>query len=341
MANIDIMSVLAARGKPIGDGTIGLLSKEDDRLLKTMMLDYPLRGGKRLRSVLCIMSCEAFGGKVEDAMNTAIAFELFQHWILIHDDIEDYSEERRGKPALHKIYGMPLAINTGDALHFRMWEALFNNRKYIGPERTFKVLDEFMNMGRKCTEGQSTEIEWVENRIWSMKEEDYYTMAGLKTANYTFTFPFRIGAIIGGATDEQLKASYSLGEKVGIAFQIQDDALNLVGDKEKYGKELGGDLWEGKRTLMLIHLVNNCMPEERSNVIAVMNKNREEKTEAEVRYVWDLMLKYGSIDHAKRKAVEFASEAAAEFDREFAFLPETEAKAFIRGLFDFVINRDV
>lgn len=338
---MDIMSVLASRGKTIGDATIALLEKEPDRLLKTMMLDYPYRGGKHLRSVLCVMTCEAFGGKAEDAMNTAIAFELFQHWILIHDDIEDYSEERRGKPALHKIHGMPLAVNTGDAMHFRMWETLFSNKKNLGLKRTFKILDEFIKMGRKCTEGQSIEIEWVENKIWSMKEEDYYVMAGLKTANYTFTFPFRMGAIIAGTKDKQLEASFSMGEKIGIAFQIQDDVLNLVGDKDKYGKELGGDLWEGKRTLMLIHVVNHCAPEEKTKVMEIMNKRREEKTESEVRYVWDLMLKYKSIDHANKKALEFANEAKKEFEKEFAFLQETEAKSFIRGVIDFVINREV
>jgi geranylgeranyl diphosphate synthase type II len=341
MVNVDIMSVLAARGKPIGDATIALLEKEPDRHLKLTMLDYPSRGGKRLRSVLCVMSCEAFGGKTEDAMNTAIALELFQHWILIHDDIEDLSEERRGMPALHRIYGTPLALNAGDALHIRMWETLFENREQIGDEKTFRVLREFIRMSRKCTDGQSIELEWVENRKWDVTEDDYYKMAGLKTANYTFTFPFRMGSIIGGATDEQLKASFSMGEKIGIAFQIQDDALNLIGDREKYGKELGGDLWEGKRTLMLIHLVNNCTPAERGRVIGIMNKRREEKREPEVRYVWDLMLKYKSIEYAEQKALEFANAAKKEFEKEFAFLPETDGKAFVRGLIDFVINRDV
>lgn len=338
---MDVMSVLAARGKLIGDATIALLEKEPDGLLKTMMLDYPLRGGKHLRSVLCVMSCEAFGGKAEDALDTAIALELFQHWILMHDDIEDYSEERRGKPAMHKIYGMPLALNTGDALHIKMWEVLFGNRKKIGEERTFKILTEFAHMARKCTEGQSMELEWVENKRWDLTEQDYYVMAGLKTANYTMTFPFRMGAIIAGAAEEQLAASFSFGEKVGIAFQIQDDVLNLIGEREKYGKELGGDLWEGKKTLMLIHLINHCTTEEKANVMRIMDKRREEKTEPEVRYVWDLMLKYGSIEHAKKKAVELANEAKLEFEKEFAFLPETEAKSFLRGLIDFVINRDV
>jgi len=338
---VDVMEVLKKEGKLISDETIAYLEKEKDRLLKTMMLDYPYRGGKHLRSVLCVKSCEAFGGNKEDAINTAIAFELFQHWILIHDDIEDYSEERRGKPALHKIYGMPLANNAGDALHIRMWEVLLRNREKFGAAKTFKILNEFIEMGKRCTDGQSIEIEWVENKRWDMTENDYYHMAALKTANYTFTFPFRVGALIAGATNKQLKASFSVGEKIGIAFQIQDDVLNLVGDNEKYGKELGGDLWEGKRTLMLIHLINHCSPEEKTKILSIMNKRREEKTETEIKYILGLMSKYKSIEYAKLKAIELAKAAKEEFEREFSFLNETEAKEFIRGLVDFVITRDL
>ncbi|VVB73947.1 Short chain isoprenyl diphosphate synthase [uncultured archaeon] len=338
---MDIMAYLSAKGNEIGAATIKSIERRPNTLLRKMMLDYPLRGGKHLRSVLCAGSCKAFGGDTRKAMNTLIALELFQHWILIHDDIEDFSEERRGKPALHKIYGVPLANNAGDSLHILMWDALLDNRKVLGEERAFKVLKEFNAMADRCTQGQHVELEWVTFRKWDMSENDYYAMCKGKTCGYTFITPFRLGAIIAGAPESKLEAFTAIGDNIGLAFQIEDDVLNLVGEEGKYGKEIAGDIWEGKRTLMLIHLMRNCTKSEKAKALAIMNKDRDKKTDKEVKYILGLMKKYGSIAYAKEKAIGFARKARRDFDRDYAFLKNSESKRFIEALFDFVINRDL
>jgi len=339
--SMGIMAVLAKEGKEIGDATIALLQKEKDSPLKQMMLDYPLRGGKHLRSVLCLEACKAFGGDSRKTKPTTIALELFQHWILIHDDIEDYSEERRGKPALQRIHGMPLANNTGDSLHLMMWGVLLDNRSVLGDETTLKVIQEFASMGQRCMHGQSMELEWVTYKRWDVTEDDYYTMCRGKTCGYTFITPFRLGAIIAGVPESKLKAFNDIGDNIGLAFQIEDDVLNLIGEKGKYGKEIAGDLYEGKRTLMLIDLLRNCSVEEKKNVLRIMNKERENKTQREIDYIFRLMEKYGSINYAKEKAIGFAKKARKDFDREYAFMKDSDSKRFIEALFDFVINREM
>jgi len=338
---IDIMAVLAKEGKSIQKDTLAIFQKENPSKLKEMMLDYPLRGGKHLRSVLALEAYKAFGGNSKKMKNILIALELFQHWILIHDDIEDFSEERRGKPALHQLYGMPLANNTGDALHIRMWRVLLENRKLLGDNLTFKVANEFVSMMQRCTLGQSMELEWVHDKRWDIKEEDYYTMAKGKTCGYTFITPFRLGAIVAGVSEKKLSPFEQIGNDIGLAFQIEDDILNLVGEEGKYGKEIAGDLYEGKRTLMLIHLVKNCSADEKKKVLSIMNKERHEKKKEEIDYILSLMKKHGSIEYAKEKALFFAKRARKSFDKKYSFMKDSESKRFVEALFDFVINRDM
>ena len=341
MADKNVISKLLEKGKIIEELALKEFDLKPDNLLKKMMMEYFKRGGKRLRPVLCMTVCEAFGEDVRKSYNTAIALEIFQQWILIHDDIEDYSDERRGKPCLHRIYGVPLAANTGDALHIMMWDALLKNKKTIGEEKCYKVMKEFVSMATECTSGQSKELEWVGMKEWNITENDYYEMAKRKTSWYTIITPCRLGAVIGGASDEQLDAFNSFGENLGIAFQIEDDLLNIIGDEKKYGKEIAGDIWEGKRTLMLIHLANNASPDERKKIIEIMNKKREDKKSDEISYVLELMHKHNSISHAKEKAKEFARKGKAIFEKKFGFLKESEAKSLLRGVVDFVADREL
>jgi len=338
---VDIMAVLAKDGKSIQEDTLAYLQMEPASKLKDMMMDYPLRGGKHLRSVLALESCKAFGGNPDDMKKISVALEVFQHWILIHDDIEDYSEERRGKPALHQIHGMPLANNVGDALHVKMWQLLLENRELVGDEVAFKIMNEIANMTLRCTRGQSMDLEWVHEKRWDISEEDYYTMCKGKTCGYTFISPFRLGAIISKVDEKKLEPFNQIGDDIGLAFQIEDDVLNLIGEEGKYGKEIAGDLYEGKRTLMLIHLMKSCTPDEKKKVLSIMNKEREDKKQDEIEVILSLMKKYGSIGYAKEKALFFAKKARKDFDREYSFIKDSDAKKFIEGLFDFVINRDM
>jgi geranylgeranyl diphosphate synthase type II len=338
---LSIMDLLIEKGKAVEGELIPYLPSKKPNELYDLMRDYPLRGGKRLRPAFCLLSCEAFGGNPRKALRTAAALEAFQNWALIHDDVEDESEMRRGKPCLHKIYGIPLAVNAGDGLHAKMWEILFDNRGILGDELTFRILDEFKKLCIETVEGQAIELNWISSRKFDLKEEDYFQMAGKKTSRYTIITPFRTGAIIAGAGEEVLNHLNDFGMSLGIGFQIQDDLLNLVGEESKYGKEIAGDIAEGKRTLMLINMLNNCSRAERDRAIRTLSKERSAKSKDEMQYISDLMKKYGSIDYGKKKAKEFASESKRILDNHISpYFKSSSAGKSISQLVDFVISRE-
>ena len=278
-------------------------------LLYRMMRDYPSRTGKGMRPFLCVTTCRAAGGKEADVLLTAASLEMFQNWILIHDDIEDGSELRRGEPSLHRKFSASLALNAGDALHARMWGALLRNEATIGSEKTLRVLDEFSSMVNATTEGQHMELGWVEEKRWDLTESDYFEMCNRKTSWYTVASPCRLGAIVAGADDATLSALGSFGADLGVAFQIQDDALNLVGDQKKYGKMRSDDIIEGKRTLILLHLLESVSSPERKKLMEIMNKPRPQKTPDEVSYVMSLIERVDSVGYARKRAWELLKRA--------------------------------
>ncbi len=284
--------------------------KEVDLLYK-MMRDYPARPAKGLRPFFCVATCKAMGGSEDDAVLTAACIELFQHWILIHDDIEDGSELRRGQPALHKKYGESLALNAGDALHARMWESLLRNEPRLGTARTLKVMKEFSRMVDETTEGQHMELSWVNERRWDLGEDDYFEMCSKKTSWYTVASPCRLGAIVANASEADLDRLLTFGIDLGVGFQIQDDALNLIGDPLKYGKASTDDLLEGKRTLMLLRMLELVDSSDKERVTAIMAKDRDSKTSEEIQFVLSLLKKYDTIAFAQRRAKELVETALA------------------------------
>lgn len=308
--------------------------------LYKMMLDYPARSGKGLRSAQCLMICEALGGNPENALNTAAALDLLQNWVLIHDDIEDGSELRRGEPCLHKKHGTPIAINVGDALHCKMWRLLYKNVKYLGLEMTLEIIKEFTRLSDLVVMGQHIELSWMEDQRWDLREQDYFTMCEHKTAWYTCITPCRVGAIIANALSEIVDSFIPIGRALGVAFQIQDDILNLIGDEDKYGKEIAGDIAEGKRTLIVIHLLNSCTETEAEEVCAILDKSRNEKTKEDYKRVIELMKRYSSIEYARNQAKQLSTKAKEQFNKVMDHQPETIAKQNFLKLVDFVIERD-
>ena len=280
-------------------------------LLYRMMRDYPSRPAKGMRPFLCVTTSKAAGGTEDAALLTAACVELFQHWILIHDDIEDGSELRRGEPSLHRKYTEALALNAGDALHARMWGALLDNRKTLGLETTFRVMKEFSKMVNETTEGQHMELGWVQNGRWNLTESDYFRMCSKKTSWYTVASPCRLGAMVAGADSEVLSSLEEFGLKLGVAFQIQDDALNLVGDQKKYGKAKSDDIIEGKRTLILLHLLDAADAAEKKALIAIMSKDRSGRTADDVAQVLALVDRHDAVGYARKRAVELMKEALA------------------------------
>ncbi len=312
--------------------------REVDQLY-SMMKDYPSRQAKGMRPFLCVTTCRAAGGSEDDALLTAACIELFQNWILIHDDIEDGSELRRGEPSLHRRYSESLALNAGDALHARTWEALLKNRERLGPERTLAVMDEFSRMVNITTEGQHMELGWVTAKRWDLDDNDYYEMCTRKTSWYTVASPCRLGAIVAGEGGRVLEELRDFGVSLGIAFQIQDDSLNLVGDQKKYGKAKSDDILEGKRTLILLHLLGVASGTEREKVVSIMNKERGAKSSDDVAYVLSLIDKYDAVGYARKRANELMKEALATL-KGIRWKGEGDAAEMLTSFARFAVERE-
>lgn len=321
-----------------------LLASIPDREPKKYLYDlvsvYPSRGGKGFRPGLCIATCKIFGGTEKQAMNSAVALELFHNSFLIHDDIEDESEERRGKPTMHMEHGIPIALNVGDAMNVLSIKPLMKNLQLLGPQVSWLVFNEIENMVLESVEGQALELGWRKDNICQMKDDDYLRMILKKTCWYTCIHPIRIGAIIGSGGKINAAIFNRFGYYLGAAFQIQDDLLNLEGEKEKYGKEIGGDILEGKRTLMLINLLNLCNKTEGKKLKTYLSKLRIHRTPEETNLVMQLMYKYDCINYGKRAAGNLAGAALKEFYTIFGSMPPTEEKKFLENMILYMINRD-
>lgn len=301
--------------------------------------DYPQRKGKYLRPALLLLTAEGMGEEREKAMTTAAAMQISEDWILNHDDIEDDSESRRGKRALHKIYGNELAINAGDALHVIMWKILFDNFSIMNKELAMKLIEEFYIMLSRTILGQGIELRWTKEGRYDLSEEDNLLILESKTGYYTIAGPMRLGAIIAGASEKQLKIIYRFGIMLGRSFQIIDDLLDLTSDFSGQ-KKRGNDIYENKKTLMLLHLIKISSEIDKKLISKILNKKRNEKTEKDVEIIVELMKKYGSLDYGKKTADKYAEEAKNIFDKEMNFIKIEPYRSQIKSGIDFIINRD-
>lgn len=312
---------------------------EPRRYLYDLVADYPGRGGKMMRPSLCIATARVFGAQAEDALRAAVSIELFHNALLVHDDIQDESQLRRGAPSLHVLHGMPLALNAGDTLVMLSLRPLAEYRLEFGLKVPLLLIEEMERMARESGEGQALELGWRRDNIVDLSDADYFEMVLKKTCWYTTIAPMRLGALIGSRDMyPEFDTLIRLGFFVGTAFQIRDDVLNLIGD-ERYGKELYDDLLEGKRTLMLIHLLSNATAQEHERVSAFLASPREERIGEPVRWVVERMKHYGSIDYAQEVANGLAGAALHEFSLLFDALPDSRDKRFLAELVTWVLER--
>lgn len=301
--------------------------------------DYPRRGGRMLRPSLCIATARAFGAPLERAVRSAAALELFHNAFLVHDDVEDESEQRRGRPTLHALHGIPLAVNVGDSLVLLALRALLDNRPLLGTLLTLRVVEEAERMARESVEGQAIELGWRRDNALAVTDAQYLEMVLKKTCWYTAIWPCRVGALIATQGLLDLERFVRFGFFLGAAFQIRDDLLNLEGDQRRYGKELAGDLWEGKRTLMLILLLARATDAERDRLREFLAAPRAARREADVVWLRQCMEAYGCLRHARLVAHAFAGAAQHECGALFGNLPASRDKQFIERLPRWVLSR--
>ena len=291
-----------------------------------MVRDYVDRQGGYRRPGLLLLSAELFGADPEDALLPAAAMQLSEDWLLIHDDIEDNSELRRGKPTLHKIYGMELALNAGDAAHLVMWK-MVGDTAFSVPKRIGKAMyNMFYDMLEKTAEGQYIENNFILNtrKISGGSESLYNTIIAAKSVYYSVYGPLQLGAIFAGAKASQVLMLKRIGEPAGMAFQIMDDVLDMTADEKAFGKQKYGDLYEGKLTLIALHAYEHASPAERERMDAIYSKRKGQKSKDEILWLANLMEKNGSIDYARTVAEKYGSAAAATMEKYRSRLPNNE-----------------
>lgn len=304
-----------------------------------MVTDYPCRQGKYLRPTLVLLTAQAMGFNSKLAAPTAAAMQLSEDWILGHDDIEDQSLNRRGLPAIQKLYGNELAINAGDALHNLTLNILSQNFSILDKKIAQTIQQEFFTMINRTIFGQTIEIKWTQENRFDLSEKDILLILESKTGYYTIAGPMRLGAILAGASALQLNSIYKFGQALGKSFQIIDDLLDLTSNFAGQKNQFGNDIYEGKRTIMLTHLLNNISSQNKPKLLTILKKSRAQKTEKEVLWVIDQMKETGSLDYSKNLADKFSVEAKKIFDTELKFLSQKPFRSQLSAGIDFITNR--
>jgi geranylgeranyl diphosphate synthase, type II len=307
--------------------------------LYRLVRSYPSRPGKAIRPALCLATCRAFGGTDDLAVGPAVAIEMLHNAFLVHDDIADGSERRRGRPTLPAEYGHGLALNAGDALAILANQVVRRHARGLDDALADRLLEEFDTMALRTLEGQATELGWQRDAVGDLRPEDYLDLIMHKSCWYTTIHPLRVGALLGSQGRADLRPMVRFGFHLGAAFQIQDDLLNLVGDESVYGKEINGDLREGKRTRVLIHLSGHAEGADRAAVHRYLRLSPAERTPVVIAEIRELMDAYGSIEFTRAYAAGIAGAALDAFEAAFAAArpgPDTE---FVRALVPYMLGR--
>jgi geranylgeranyl diphosphate synthase type I len=322
------------------------LGEIPEKILRAAM-DFTLRPGKRLRPILVVFGFKCVNsGNEREVLKASIGVELLHAYLLIHDDIMDESNVRRGLPSMHKFFeefnkkhfgieeqkiAVDLAILAGDLLSTYACKPLIDSSF---PEKLkLRALKKLVEMNALTGFGQI--IDLISETSDEFSEKNVELIHLLKTAKYTIEGPLHVGAILGNATNNQLKELSDYAIPLGKAFQIQDDILGVFGVEEKTGKPIDSDIKEGKKTLLTVKAIQNASKEEKEKLLkAIGNKNLSITEFEEVRKIIE---KTGSLEYSKRKAKEFAEQALKAINKS-SF--KREGKEFLSALAEYIIKRE-
>ena len=286
-------------------------------------------GGKRLRPLLTLMSCDMFGGVIDDALAPAMGLELFHNFTLLHDDIMDQAPIRRGKETVFKKWNTNSAILSGDTLFVLAYDYVTKTTPALLPQ----VLDLFNDTARKVCEGQQYDMDYEFRKDVSI--DDYILMINLKTA-VLISCSLKLGAIIARASDPEADLIYEFGENLGLAFQLQDDYLDVFGDVEKFGKEIGNDIVTNKKTFLYLKAFELAG----AGSLGLLNDHFSDKSitaPEKVRTITSIYRELG-IDRLTRTLIdEYYAKALSIMDQ--INIPE-ERKHILLDLAGQMVNRD-
>ena len=283
-------------------------------------------GGKMLRPALTLITAEAVGGNRDSAVKTAAAIELIHTFSLIHDDIMDKDDMRRGMPSVHKVWGEDLAILAGDTLFSKAFEIIITS-KGTTSEQNNKALATVADACVKICEGQALDMGFEER--FDVDEEEYMEMIFKKTGAL-ISAATKAGAIMGGASDEIIEAMYEYGRLIGLAFQIQDDYLDIAADEETLGKPIGSDIAKGKMTIIAIRGVAG---DESGRFLEILKD--ENNSDAEIAEAVEILNECGAIEYARNLAQESVVKAKEVLE----VLDDSESKQILSDIADFVLER--
>jgi len=326
---LEVTEILKRYSADIDQEITRALETVDPEALQQASEHLVKAGGKKLRPSLVVLSSEAVGGPVGSALKTGAAVELIHTFSLIHDDIMDQDEKRRGKPSVHVLWGEPMAILAGDTLFSKAFSTVLKSEEDgVAPEKILPALHTVVDSCVKICEGQAMDMGFAERT--DVREEEYLTMIYKKTAAL-IAAATKAGAILGGGTPEQVEALAEYGRLIGMAFQIQDDYLDVASSEEDLGKPVGSDIVEGKMTLLVVHALSQATPEDREKLLTILKEEGDEN----VSEAMDILEKYGSIHYAWQVAQEDVNQAKKLLD----ILDDSPAKESLMRVADFVLER--
>lgn len=294
------------------------------------------RGGKRWRPSFFILITESLGKKASPLIDFAIIPELIHNGTLIIDDVEDDSDKRRNKPTIHNIYGTDIAINAGNALYYIPLKIIYEKKDLIGSSLTSRAYEAYVQEMINLSLGQAMDIWWHQGKNENVTIEQYLQMCAYKTGTLA-RLAAKLAVIVSSGTQEQEQKISKFAESIGIGFQIQDDILDITtSERDKFGKSFGNDIHEGKRTLMVIHALNNACETDKKKLTEILNKHTRD--EHEINEAIAILTKYNSIEYAKNTAKKIVKDAWSKVD---SILPESESKHMLSEFATYLIERDI
>ena len=306
------------------------LTHSDLPRLSGAMMHLIEGGGKRLRATLPWLVAKAVGDTHSGLLDVGAAIEIIHNFTLVHDDIMDDDDVRRGRPAVHVEYDLPTAINAGDAMLAIAFEAMAV-AEGIEPDLLPFLVKRIGRMVRKCSEGQQLDIEFEDREVVS--EEEYIEMIHGKTAAMFLTCA-EVSSHLAGADEEIIQCMHDWGLALGLCFQLMDDLIDVLSDSDTLGKPSGSDVAQGKRTLMVIHALRQPTSEAKDDLLAVLGKG-DNVTAEQVARGHQALHDLGSIEYAKVKAEAYHRKAHDCLDR----ISENPALRALRELTDYQLKR--
>lgn len=283
-------------------------------------------GGKRVRPLLTLMASELFGTPKENVSHAALAIEFFHNFSLIHDDIMDEAPLRRGKKTVHEKWNTNGAILTGDVLLVNAYQQLaLSQREYLK-----EVLEIFNQVAVEVCEGQQLDMDFESRSLSAISIEEYIEMIRLKTS-VLLGGALKIGSILAGASTKDANLIYDFGENLGIAFQIQDDILDLFGDPEKFGKQIGGDIISNKKTFLILNSVELGKKNEIESILKITDKELKVKTAKSMIQEWGVL---DEVKKSKQHYYQLAMNALKEIK------VDEILKQDLIALSDYLIDRE-